>query len=308
MASSTLLDPSRVHETRVNVSHSQFGELDEEAKRHLEPGHEEMHSAMAFILLVALMGSQIGLLYWKRHHSKSFELVGTLGLWSIPPIFGFTNSSWRFITIWALFALLNVFVVWKSTERPLRSLTPRLVYKFYSTVYQVCYVIGVTGYIIMFVTLMAVLPQQAFEVGVLFFFYGVYFGVLGRDTVDRISDWMAAAVGYYNKTGLTTKQLRDGVCAICGAPSGDFPDDKIETLTCEHSFHEKCIRGWVIVGKKTTCPYCKEKVDTSRFTRGPWETQQALYLSMLDFVRYLLVWQPIIFGTVNAAFYILGLD
>ncbi|KAJ3339731.1 hypothetical protein HDU93_007847 [Gonapodya sp. JEL0774] len=243
--------------TRLNISSTDLDDVDEEVKRHLAPGHEDMHSAMAFILLATLISSQVGLLYWKRFHSKSFELVGTLGLWAIPPIFGVTSKSW---------------------------------------------------YIIMFVTLMAMLPQEAFQFGILCFFYGVYFGVLGRDTVERISDWMAAAVGYYNKAGLTTKQLRDGVCAICGAPSGDFPDDKIETLACEHPFHEKCIRGWVIVGKKTTCPYCKEKVDTSRFTRGPWETQQVLYLSMLDFVRYLLVWQPIIFGTVNAAFYVLGVS
>jgi RING finger protein 121 len=32
-------------------------------------------------------------------------------------------------------------------------------------------------------------------------------------------------------------------------------------LTCGHEFHEFCIRGWCIVGKKQTCPYCHEKVD-----------------------------------------------
>jgi hypothetical protein len=32
-------------------------------------------------------------------------------------------------------------------------------------------------------------------------------------------------------------------------------------LSCGHEFHEFCIRGWCIVGKKQTCPYCHEKVD-----------------------------------------------
>ena len=32
-------------------------------------------------------------------------------------------------------------------------------------------------------------------------------------------------------------------------------------LTCSHEFHEFCIRGWCIVGKKETCPWCHEKVD-----------------------------------------------
>ena len=35
-------------------------------------------------------------------------------------------------------------------------------------------------------------------------------------------------------------------------------------------FHEFCIRGWCIVGKKQTCPYCKEKVDLKRMFHNPY--------------------------------------
>lgn len=35
-------------------------------------------------------------------------------------------------------------------------------------------------------------------------------------------------------------------------------------------FHEFCIRGWCIVGKKQTCPYCKEKVDLKRMFPSPY--------------------------------------
>ena len=35
-------------------------------------------------------------------------------------------------------------------------------------------------------------------------------------------------------------------------------------------FHEFCIRGWCIVGKKQICPYCKEKVDLKRMFRNPY--------------------------------------
>jgi RING finger protein 121 len=34
-------------------------------------------------------------------------------------------------------------------------------------------------------------------------------------------------------------------------------------------FHEFCIRGWCIVGKKQTCPYCKEIVDLKRLFQNP---------------------------------------
>ena len=36
------------------------------------------------------------------------------------------------------------------------------------------------------------------------------------------------------------------------------------------SFHEFCIRGWCIVGKKQTCPYCKEKVDLKIMFKNPY--------------------------------------
>jgi RING finger protein 121 len=61
-------------------------------------------------------------------------------------------------------------------------------------------------------------------------------------------------------------------------------------------------------GKKLDCPYCKEKVDLSAFKTNVWDAQQMLYLNMLDFVRYMVVWQPLLFGLVNVAYKILGLD
>lgn len=42
------------------------------------------------------------------------------------------------------------------------------------------------------------------------------------------------------------------------------------SLTRCVSFHEFCIRGWCIVGKKQTCPYCKEKVDLKRMISNPY--------------------------------------
>lgn len=41
-------------------------------------------------------------------------------------------------------------------------------------------------------------------------------------------------------------------------------------LPCGHVFHEFCIRGWCIVGKKQTCPYCKEKVDLKLMFTNPY--------------------------------------
>jgi len=37
-----------------------------------------------------------------------------------------------------------------------------------------------------------------------------------------------------------------------------------------HSFHDWCIRGWVLIGKKNTCPSCREKVNLQQFKTNPY--------------------------------------
>ena len=54
---------------------------------------------------------------------------------------------------------------------------------------------------------------------------------------------------------MPTKHLASDVCAICGQVlilPVDADDDSVERvfkLSCDHKFHEFCIRGWCIVGK-----------------------------------------------------------
>lgn len=73
-------------------------------------------------------------------------------------------------------------------------------------------------------------------------------------------------------------------------------------------FHEFCIRGWCIVGKKETCPYCKEKVDLKRMFSNPWEKPHMLFGQLLDWIRYLVAWQPVVLFVVQGIYYVLGLE
>lgn len=136
-------------------------------------------------------------------------------------------------------------------------------------------------------------PNVWMDVGVLFVYYGVYFGVLGRDMSEICADKMAANIGvsstlpllsikvyfecrlqYYTPQGMPNRSLEQNVCAVCG---NDLLVSEKETgvientfkLSCHHVFHEFCIRGWCIIGKKQTCPYCKEKVDLKRLFSNP---------------------------------------
>lgn len=85
--------------------------------------------------------------------------------------------------------------------------------------------------------------------------------------------------------------------------------ERLFVLSCGHKFHEYCIYGWCLVGKRQVCPFCREKVDLGRlFSALPFQKPHYLYGNLLDFIRYLFAWQPIIFLAVHFLDYELGLE
>lgn len=67
--------------------------------------------------------------------------------------------------------------------------------------------------------------------------------------------------------------------------------ERLFVLTCGHKFHEYCIYGWCLVGKRQVCPFCREKVDLGRlFSALPFQKPHYLYGNLLDFIRYLFAW------------------
>jgi Zinc finger, C3HC4 type (RING finger) len=99
------------------------------------------------------------------------------------------------------------------------------------------------------------------------------------------------------------------VCALCNKDltdmshvGGEPPAEETIQLPCKHLYHSLCLRGWTMVGKKDTCPTCLEKTDLRALYAGrPWEARNLQYNGMLDFVRYMVVWFPIIMCADHAA-------
>lgn len=224
---------------------------------------------------------------------------------------------------------------------------PRQVYRWFFYLYSISSVIAVTGYTIIMLTLLGVnvllgiKPMYTLDVGVLMLFYGIYYGVLTRDFTDFLVDLLAASIGYYSReSSLPNKQLNSKVCAICGLPhtgtnsridsdsdtaslistsgyslnntdycSDNDSSEKTYTLTCGHTYHQYCIYGWCLVGKKQLCPFCREKVDLNKlFSSLPFQKPHYLYGNLLDFIRYLIAWQPVIMFTVHIVNVIIGLE
>ena len=78
--------------------------------------------------------------------------------------------------------------------------TTRLVYRWFLLIYQGTYAIGIAGYLtlLLFFTgvgfLLPFEPDTVMEAGVTLVFYGVYFGVMGRDCAELCVDYMAASI------------------------------------------------------------------------------------------------------------------
>ena len=81
--------------------------------------------------------------------------------------------------------------------------------------------------------------------------------------------------------------------------------ERVVKLKCGHEFHEFCIRGWTIVGKQTVCPNCGDKVDiNSVLGSSPWEKNpNKIWGQLLDALRYMIVWNPVIMLGVRFSVY-----
>lgn len=109
---------------------------------------------------------------------------------------------------------------------------------------------------------------------------------------------------------MPTRTLEPNVCAVCGNPLlvSEHEEGVLENtykLSCEHVFHEFCIRGWCIVGKKQTCPYCKEKVDLKKMFRNPYPFERVLSVLPHLWDYRSLVWKHL-FKMINLSEYIIS--
>jgi len=76
----------------------------------------------------------------------------------------------------------------------------RMVYRWFLFIHQVTYVVGVIGYVIMVLLLSGLVyafpsaAEYTIELSASLIFYGMYFGVLGRDFSELCVDYMAASM------------------------------------------------------------------------------------------------------------------
>ncbi|KAJ2803513.1 hypothetical protein H4R20_002863 [Coemansia guatemalensis] len=315
--------------------------LEREAFNAEHKGHEKKHFAMLLIFVAALAMLPPAVRYWRRRHPMSYRLASIGSICLIPPYFALANRYLRFATIWLVYAAANTYILYLATRKPLYPHTPRRIYQWFALSNKASYLVFLLGIILFCFCFFNAVPgltdtEPFVEGSILTVFYGLYFGLISRDLVALCSDKMAATLGYAVSNGLPTKYLPHGVCCICGdkfgradshdmdpshssmslehiAPPSSLAANKAlmeptHKLGCGHEFHACCIRGWCVVGKKDTCPFCLEKVNLARFKKNPWDTQEMHYVSALEYMRFLVGWQPLALMLLAGVFWVLGLE
>lgn len=280
-----------------------------------------------YIVLVVMIGAQGGLVRWRKLHKRSYELVTLIGLWLVPAIISLHLMFWRFLIVWSGYSGVTGMYLYKCVYTDLWDTTvPKNIYRWFLGVFRVSVGVGLTGYIMLLVDILsggllfAPLVESGFSL--LLIWYGLYFGILTRDCAEVVSDRMVGSFSKHLRARASVNTVRD--CALCGQELRDTmthiadgmtdskesnKDTSSVQLNCKHIFHPECIKGWLIVGKKDSCPACNEKVDLRRlYADKPWETRNLSWIQMLDMVRYLIVWQPTIMTALHFVFHVLHMD
>jgi RING finger protein 121 len=301
--------------------------------------HARILMFASHLLLIWLFVAQILIVWWKKKKPQQYFFWSLLGLWTLPFALAIFLKNWRFVISCIIFTGQALYLLRLASRRPLDPDTPQFVYRVFLVVHRVTLAIATIGVFSFLITIFILTPFFNLSLPwlitdeLLAIFYGGYFGVIERDFASVVSDKMSRAIGTAplvntaalaatreNLAATTGRRHSTNSCALCGhelrtlealeigkeeRKSGSQYERKTMKLSCNHEFHEECIRGWSVVGKKSVCPFCGEKVDTSAIlASSPWEKSSQTWSEFLDLLRMSLVWNPLIFISIRIGFWV----
>ena len=263
--------------------------------------------AAIFVSLLILV--QFVMRVWRGMSPHSFKVTTTYAICLVPLALAYFFSWKWFLFWWIIFAAVSTIAYLKAKEKPINRSTPGRIYKWFILVHNVTFLITSIGFATYWIGLLGCIFAGSacawlVDMGTMLFFYGVYFGLVGRDVAMHITETIALGPGFYtpeSKFLLPTLAIHHphghtntslSICCLCSHSLNG--NESTCTISCNHMFHERCLRGWCMVGKKTTCPVCREKVDFHLPDRNPWEVPDSFLQGYHDFLHWAVVYFPIL--------------
>eukprot|EP00879_Flechtneria_rotunda_P021404 GHRR01022561.1.p1 GENE.GHRR01022561.1~~GHRR01022561.1.p1 ORF type:complete len:231 (+),score=50.92 GHRR01022561.1:172-864(+) len=176
----------------VNVTNSTVKYIDVEEDQ-IAPGYAVL---LMYLMLFMILGAQTGLVLWRKKHKRSYDLASLAGLWLMPAIISFHLKFWRFLSIWSVYSSITGYLIYLCMHKKMHHTTPRQVYGWFLAAYKVSVFVGMMGYILLVLDMFGVglLLAKVVEPGlsVMLLWYGLYFGILGRDLAEVASEQMVS--------------------------------------------------------------------------------------------------------------------
>ena len=283
-----------------------------EAEMAKHKGHELMHLEIIVTIVTVTLAVQLLSVYWRKRHPRSYRLFILVALWLSPLITSVMAGSWKFASFSLSVAAVLGYVIYRATRTPLPLDTPRFVYKFFLISHGITLGAIHVGYFLIIMCLVGVFPPVFFFYFMLLMVGGFYWSVVLRDLSVNCSEFMAARLSAHS--ALPSRRIDASCCFICrGAlekpkTADDTSVERTMQLSCSHVFHEFCIRGWCIVGKKAICPFCREVVDMRKLARTPWEVSYLRHFEFVEMLRLFLVWFPVSWFLIQLIIWFLHLE
>ena len=202
-------------------------------------------SGTLLILLVVMIAGQMGIFWWKKNYYRSFQNVTLICLFVFPMLMSIYHYWWRFVFFSSVFSGVTAYYVRMATRVPLDVQAPRKVYVWFHRVYTFCLSAGFFGYFLLMLELtglrvVLMLHGLIAELAIMSLFYGLYFGVLGRDVAEYCSHVMNQSMGYTKKDDDEPQRLLPAnICALCGLEL----NPEMESLVEGQDFAKDAIKG-----------------------------------------------------------------
>lgn len=233
----------------------------------------------------------------------TFHAVSFWGLLFAPfAVLGVGNTL--FNVIWFLFGL--------QLAHSLHCIRTNLgrAYLQFLWVFRLCFALALAG-LVMFCAVVVVAfadvdsmftyAQRRYgylQESVLLLCYGGYFGVLHRD---------AAQMFHRHHHHHRRTSVPRYCCALCQQPLVRENDAEALTaqphshpnnyqLECHHAFHQPCLRGYSVFGKRECCPACGERSGklAELYDNIPWEKTSLDWIHYLHMVKHLVLYAPVV--------------
>lgn len=220
---------------------------------------------------------------WQRAHPKSCNFVINIILFTFPVMMSFRLGEYGFSILTLLFIIKLGLFYFEARRKPMRTETPKKVYNFFRIAYRSSYILSCIAAVFLVGSYLLSI-EMVILISLYIFFYGIYYGLIIRESINVISEEMANNIGYYNKDGAPKKNVNYDTCALC-----DETADNLVMLICKHQYHEKCIKGWLLMGKKNFCPCCRENVNLERLSMNFWDKNDNIYGGLVDNLRVCVI-------------------